>query len=252
MIPSDRRPQPPLSGGGSKAHASTRKHSRGLASARECLRVFASARECFCPSLPSQGEGQKHSQALANTREHSRVLASARECLLVLASACECFCPSRSLRGRVKSTRRGRGASDGHKVVTWWSPRGGRNNKIMISVWGWSILVNGILYLRLFSHLDITSSKYRNVEFTSFLAQTCASHLGSCITCCYMAPCVFGHFDACLGGFIRGFGHPRRHTCLRENAFFGFTTWNSVRIKEKYDRIYYVLLLLYSFFSVCP
>ena len=89
----------------------------------------------------------------------------------------------------------------------------------MISVWGWSILVNGILYLRLFSHLDITSSKYRNVEFTSFLAQTCASHLGSCITCCYMAPCVFGHFDACLGGFIRGFGHPRRHTCLRENAF---------------------------------
>ena len=49
-------------------------------------------------------------------------------------------------------------------MVTKWSPSG-QNHKIMISVWGQSILVNGILYLRLFSHLDITSSKYRNGKF---------------------------------------------------------------------------------------
>ena len=38
-------------------------------------------------------------------------------------------------------------------------------------------------FARLFSHLDITPSKYETVNSTSFLAQTCAGHLGSCITC---------------------------------------------------------------------
>ena len=75
----------------------------------------------------------------------------------------------------------------------------GQNHKIRISVWGQSILVNDLLYLRLFSHLDITPSKYETVNSTSFLAQTWAGHLGSCITCWYMVPSVFGQFHAWLG-----------------------------------------------------
>ena len=62
------------------------------------------------------------------------------------------------------ASRGGGGASCGHMMVTKWS-LGGQNHKIMISVLGRSILVNGILYIRLFSPLDITSSKYRNGEF---------------------------------------------------------------------------------------
>ena len=83
---------------------------------------------------------------------------------------------------------------------------------------------------------------------TSFLAQTCASHLGSCITCWYMAPCVFGHFEACSGGFIRGFSHPTRHTGLRKNLFFGICTPNSTCRFKNSCKATFVLLLLYSFF----
>ena len=46
-------------------------------------------------------------------------------------------------------------------------------------------------------------------------------------------------------GFIRGYTHLTSHTGLRENAFFGFKTPNSCKAT-------FVLLPLYSFFSVCP
>ena len=45
------------------------------------------------------------------------------------------------------------------------------------------------------SHLQNTETE----NSTSFLAQTWAGHLGSCITCWYMVPSVFGQFHAWLG-----------------------------------------------------
>ena len=94
-------------------------------------------------------------------------------------------------------------SNDGHQVVTKWSPSG-QNHKIMISVWGRSILVNGILYLRLFSHLDITSSKYRNGEFNFVSCSNLSRSLGIMYHMLIHGPKRFWPVPCLIGGFIRG------------------------------------------------
>ena len=126
----------------------------------------------------------------------------------------------------------GRGASDVHKLVKWWSPSG-QNHKIMISVLGQSILVNDILYLRLFNHLDITPSKYRNGEFNLVSCSNLCWSLGIMHHMLIHGPTRFWPLWCLIGGFIRGFSHPTRHTGLRENAIFGFQIQNLECIKEK-------------------
>ena len=125
-----------------------------------------------------------------------------------------------------------RWSQGGHMMVTKWS-LGGQNHKIMISVWGQSILVNGILYLRLFSHLDITPSKYRNGEFNLVSCSNLCWSLRIMYNMLIHGPTRFWPLWCLIGGFIRGFSHPTRHTGLRENAFFGFQTRNLECIKEK-------------------
>ena len=119
-----------------------------------------------------------------------------------------------------------------HMMVTKWS-LGGQNHKIMISVWGQSILVNDLLYLRLFSHLDITPSKYRNGEFNLVSCSNLCWSLRIMYNMLIHGPTRFWPLWCLIGGFIRGFSHPTRHTGLRENAFFGFQTRNLECIKEK-------------------
>ena len=56
--------------------------------------------------------------------------------------------------------------------ITWWYmiPNARRKFEAFLKFpegfghWGRSILVNGILYFRLFGHLEMTSSKYQNVK----------------------------------------------------------------------------------------
>ena len=119
-----------------------------------------------------------------------------------------------------------------HMMVTKWS-LGGQNHKIMISVWGQSILVNDLLYLRLFSHLDITPSKYRNGEFNLVSCSNLCWSLRIMYNMLIHGPTRFWPLWCLIGGFIRGFNHPTWHTGLRENAFFGFQTRNLECIKEK-------------------
>ena len=125
-----------------------------------------------------------------------------------------------------------RWSQGGHMMVTKWS-LGGQNHKIMISVYGQSILVNGILYLGLFNPLDITSSKYRNDEFNFVSCSNLRRSLGIMYNMLIHGPTRFWPLWCLIGGFIRGFSHPTRHTGLRENAFFGFQTRNLECIKEK-------------------
>ena len=80
----------------------------------------------------------------------------------------------------------------------------GQNHKIRISVWGQSILVNGILYLRLFSHLDITSSKYRNGEFNFVSCSNLSRSLGIMYHMLIHGPKRFWPVPCLIGGFIRG------------------------------------------------
>ena len=136
-----------------------------------------------------------------------------------------------------------RGRGGGHQVVTRWSQGGhmmvtkwslgGQNHKIMISVWGQSILVNDLLYLRLFSHLDITPSKYRNGEFNLVSCSNLCWSLRIMYNMLIHGPTRFWPLSCLIGGFIRGFSHPTRHTGLRENAFFRFLSQNLACIKEK-------------------
>ena len=120
------------------------------------------------PSRPSQGEGQKHTQALASTREDSRVLASACECLLVLASA---FAPAALSGGGSKAlavTGRG-GASDGHKVVTWWSPR---VNLVVGITKLWSVFEAEVSWSTVYYTLDFSAiwiSHLQNTETSNLL-----------------------------------------------------------------------------------
>ena len=65
-------------------------------------------------------------------------------------------------------------------------------------------------------------------------------------------PTRFWPVSCPIGGFIRGYTHPTCHTGLRENAFFGFKTQNLTCRSENSCKATFVLLLLYSFFSVCP
>ena len=110
---------------------------------------------------------------------------------------------------------------------------GGEGQNFQVPVWARSILVNGILYLRLFSHLDITSSKYRNDEFNFVSCSNLRRSLGIMYNMLIHGPTHFWPLWCPILDFIRGFSHPTRHTGLRENAFFGFQTRNLECIKEK-------------------
>ena len=65
--------------------------------------------------------------------------------------------------------------------ITWWYmiPNARRKFEAFLKFpegfghWGRSILVNGILYFRLFGHLDMTSSKYQNVKINLESSITC-------------------------------------------------------------------------------
>ena len=110
---------------------------------------------------------------------------------------------------------------------------GGEGQNFQVPVWARSILVNGILYLGLFSPLDITSSKYRNGEFNFVSCSNLLQWLRIMYNMLIHGPTRFWPLWCPIRGFIRGFSHPTRHTSLCENFFFRFWTQNLACIKEK-------------------
>ena len=81
---------------------------------------------------------------------------------------------------------------------------GGEGQNFQVPVWARSILVNGILYLGLFSPLDITSSKYRNGEFNFVSCSNLSRSLGIMYHMLIHGPKRFWPVPCVIGGFIRG------------------------------------------------
>ena len=85
--------------------------------------------------------------------------------------------------------------------------------------WVGSILVNGILNLRLSGCSSITSSKYRNVEFNFVSCSNLRRSLGIMYHMLIHGPTSFWPFWCPIGSFIRGFSHPTSHSGLRESEY---------------------------------
>ena len=114
--------------------------------------------------------------------------------------------------------------------ITWWYmiPNARRKFEAFLKFpegfghWGRSILVNGILYFRLFGHLEMTSSKYQNVKINFDSGSNLRRALGNMYHHVIHDSKRSAQVWWLMEDFPGVLSHPGRHTGPRKKKHFLF------------------------------
>ena len=144
--------------------------------------------------------------------------------------------------------------------ITWWYmiPNARRKFEAFLKFpegfghWGRSILVNGILYFRLFGHLEMTSSKYQNVKINFDSGSNLRRALGNMYHHVIHDSKRSAQVWWLMEDFPGVLSHPGRHTGPRKKKhFFLFKNRENTYSSENKFQATFMAVVLFPKNSVC-
>ena len=138
--------------------------------------------------------------------------------------------------------------------ITWWYmiPNARRKFEAFLKFpegfghWGRSILVNGILYFRLFGHLEMTSSKYQNVKINFDSGSNLRRALGNMYHHVIHDSKRSAQVWWLMEDFPGVLSHPGRHTGPRKKNTFFYSKTGKTHIAPKINSKQLLWRLFYS------